>query len=83
MATEEPCPGAPVATHLVVSDAAGAVAVVDTGTDGRFRIALAPGDYTVRAAARPAGIIRPATATVTVTANRFLSLTLELDSGIR
>jgi hypothetical protein len=72
-----------VKTHVVVTDGAGTVAVVDTGTDGHFRIALKPGDYTVRAAALPAGIIRPATARVSVPANQFLSLTLELDSGIR
>ena len=44
---------------------------------------LQPGDYTVLAAARPAGTIRPATATVTVVAHRFLSLNVEPDSGIR
>ena len=83
VATEEPCPGAPVSTHVVVTDAAGTVAVVDTGADGRFRIALKAGKYTVRASALTAGIIRPATIRVSVPANRFLSLTLQLDSGIR
>jgi hypothetical protein len=79
---DKPCPAIPIATHVVVVDAAGTVAAVDTDTDGRFRIALKPGDYTVVARAVSAGITRPATTTVTVVAGRFLSLTLQLDSGI-
>jgi hypothetical protein len=77
------CPDIPISTHVVVTDAAGTVAAIDTGADGHFRIALKPGGYTVLASARPAGITRPATAGVTVVAGRFLSVTLQLDSGIR
>ena len=68
---------------MVVTNAAGTVAAVDTGADGRFRIALRPGFYTIKATARPMGITRPATTTFTVTAGRVASLTLDLDSGIR
>jgi hypothetical protein len=81
--TDGPCLITPQTTHVVVTNAAGIVAAVDTGADGRFRIALMPGVYTIEATARPAGITRPAATTVTVVVGRFLNLTLELDSGIR
>jgi hypothetical protein len=81
--TDTGCPKYPLTTHVVVANATRAVAAVDTGADGRFRIALSPGVYTIKATAMPAGITRPATTTVTVVAGRYASLTLELDSGIR
>jgi hypothetical protein len=81
--TEAGCPTVPIATHVIVTDSAGTVAATDTGDDGRFRITLEPGDYTVVASARSAGITRPATANVTVVVGRFLAVTLQLDSGIR
>jgi hypothetical protein len=81
--TDPPCPTNPVTTHVVVTNAGGTVAAVDTGADGRFRIALRPGVYTIEATAVPKGISRPATTTVTVVAGHFLSLTLDIDSGIR
>jgi hypothetical protein len=81
--TDTGCPKYPLTTHVIVTTAAGPVAAVDTGADGRFRIALTPGVYTIKATAMPAGITRPATTTFTVVAGRFASLTLELDSGIR
>ena len=81
--TPEGCPKYPLTTHVIVASATRAVAAVDTGADGRFRIALSPGVYTIKATAMPAGITRPATTTITVVAGRWASLTLELDSGIR
>jgi len=81
--TDTGCPKYPLTTHVIVTTAAGPVAAVDTGADGRFRIALTPGVYRIKATAMPAGITRPATTTFTVVAGRFASLTLELDSGIR
>jgi hypothetical protein len=81
--TEQGCPKFPLATHVVVTDAAGTVATVDTGKDGHFRIALRPGAYSVRATAVPPGVTRPAVDQFTVVAGRYMTLTLELDSGIR
>jgi hypothetical protein len=81
--TDTGCPKYPLTTHVIVTNSAGPVAAVDTGADGRFRIALAPGVYTIKATARPTGITRPATTTVTVVAGSFANLTLDLDSGIR
>jgi hypothetical protein len=81
--TDTGCPKYPLTTHVTVTNAAGPIAAVDTGADGRFRIALTPGVYTIKATAMPAGITRPATTTFTVVAGRFASLTLDLDSGIQ
>jgi hypothetical protein len=81
--TDPPCPSIPLTTHVVVTDGGTTVAAYDTGADGRFRIALRPGTYTIKATARPTGVTRPATTTFAVTAGRYASLTLELDSGIR
>lgn len=81
--TESGCPTIPITTHVVVTNAAGTVAAVDTAANGHFRIVLKPGEYTVQASALSAGITRPATVKVTVVAGRFASLTLMLDSGIQ
>lgn len=81
--TDGPCVITPLSTHVVVTNASGIVAAVDTGADGRFRIALSPGIYTIGATARPPGTTRPAAATITVVAGRFASLTLELESSMR
>jgi hypothetical protein len=81
--TEPPCPATAVITHVVVSDANGTVATADTGVDGRFRIALKPGHYTVTATPTGTAIVRPASTTVTVTAGQWAPLTLTMDSGIR
>jgi hypothetical protein len=72
-----------VATHIVVTDGGGTVAALDTGSDGHFRIALKPGNYTVKATAVPTGISHPATAAVTVVAGQFVKVTLDIDLGIR
>jgi len=80
--TDPPCPTYPLTTHVIVTNAGGTVAAIDTGADGRFRIALRPGVYTIKATAVPMGITRPATTTVTVVSGRYQSLTLDLDSGI-
>jgi hypothetical protein len=81
--TEPPCPATAVISHVVVSDTNGTVATADTGVDGRFRIALKPGHYTVTATATGTAIVRPASTTVTVTAGQWTPLTLTMDSGIR
>jgi hypothetical protein len=81
--TEPPCPATAVAAHVVLSDANGTVAAVNTDINGRFRIALKPGRYSVRATPIDSPIILPATTTVTVTPGRYAPLTLTLDSGIR
>ena len=58
--------------------------MVNSGEDGRFRIALAPGGYTlhpVNLAGTPLPIAQPVD--VHVVANRFTAVEVSFDSGIR
>lgn len=81
-----PCPDKPVAADISVSAAGSAdvVATARSGSDGRFSIDLAPGDYTLTTSATggapfPAG--RPTE--VTVRAGAFTEVTLHMDTGLR
>lgn len=53
-----------------------------TGPDGRYRIRLAPGAYSVRTSAAPFGRI-PKPARVRVPRGRFARVDLSIDTGIR
>ena len=80
---ESPCPDRPWQGTVVAQDAAGReVTRTDTDADGRFFIALAPGDYvlvTLTTGVFPAPITMP----VTIAAGRATDVQLMLDSGIR
>lgn len=77
---------APFQTTLVISRASdGAeVARLETGSDGRFRVALPPGTYKV---GPPAGtgrrLPRGGEETVTVAPGKFAHVTISFDSGMR
>ena len=60
-----------------------AVASVVSGVGGRYRVALAPGTYTVSSpsAMRPKGGVRPSP--VRVVAGRFRAVDFFVDTGIR
>ncbi len=81
-----PCPDQPFQATIVVWNAERSqkAATFDTDEDGRFRVALAPGEYYIdpqppNPGAPPTGMPR----TVTVPPDRFLQITIEYDSGIR
>lgn len=79
------CPVVPVVARVTVLDGSHAVAArATTDSDGRARIALRPGRYTVRAE-RPGAQLNPRTgpASVTVTDGGFSVVTLQFDSGVR
>lgn len=80
-----PCPDKPIAAHLTITKPDGtAVATTDSGTDGRFVIALTPGDYVVRPASGSGGRPRaPAPMTVHVETDHYTAVTLRFDSGMR
>jgi len=60
------------------------VARVETGTDGRFRIALKPGSYRVGPPQQTGRFLpRASEETVTVTAGNFAKVTINFDSGMR
>jgi len=76
----------PIATQLQVVRApdGGEVARLESGQDGKFRIALPPGEYVVRQAQEP-GRRYPIAAEVPVQVHsgKYSSITLHLDSGLR
>lgn len=81
-----PCPDKPLPARIEVTRAGSdeSVVTVNSGEDGRFRIALAPGDYTlhpVNLAGTPLPIAQPAD--VHVEANRFTTVEVSFDSGVR
>lgn len=82
---DSPCPPAPYAAKITVSSEGTVAATVTTGADGAFRIALAPGTYTIHAdPANGDGIahMRPLDP-VTVSAGAFSHVSITFDSGIR
>lgn len=52
-----------------------------SGPDGRFRVGIRPGRYTLQGAHR--GLPRFVPATVTVRPDRYTGLTIKFDTGIR
>jgi len=78
---ESPCPDRPLSTELQVVRGSEVVATVRSGQDGRFRVALEPGSYTIRSANGGIPILRPVP--VKVPPHAFASVMLTLDSGIR
>jgi hypothetical protein len=80
-----PCPPHPLAVTVVVRDAAGhEVARTHSGADGRFKVDVAPGTYTVVGLNIGSSMLpRPIPTTVTVTSGSYASVNVEYDSGIR
>jgi hypothetical protein len=79
------CPDQPYAAELTVADPHGKlIARTSADDDGRYRIALAPGDYLLEAKAAgdspfPAAAVMP----FTVNEREWTRLDVTLDSGIR
>ncbi len=83
MRADTPCPDRPYAAVISVLDAERApVAQFESDDQGRFRLALAPGEYLLSPES-PDGFTRGGEQLVTVSAGRFVSVTIHYDSGIR
>jgi len=80
-----PCPAHPLSTTVVVRNRSGAeVARVHSGADGRFKVDLAPGTYTLVGVTVGSSFLpRPIPTSVTVSPGTYVSVTVEYDSGIR
>jgi len=81
-----PCPDLAFSSVITVRTSDGnTVLVTETGDDGRFRIPLPPGTYTIEAEpVEPGGIARmEPLEPVTVRADTFTNVTISFDSGIR
>lgn len=79
-----PCPDLPwKGTVRVTTTGGDVVEEASTATDGRFEIALEPGEYVVSAVTEPGGIGGAAPATVTVDAGAWAEVTVSVDTGMR
>jgi hypothetical protein len=80
-----PCPPRPLAATIVVRDGNGAeVTRFHSGADGRFKVNLAPGSYTLLGLTVGSSFLpRPIPTSVTVTQGTCASVTVQYDSGIR
>jgi len=81
-----PCPDRPLSARLTVTTGAPERKVAETtsDSDGRFRVPLPPGTYTVHPA-NLTGAVAPIAqpVTVTVTSGRFTDMVIAFDTGIR
>ena len=84
--TDKGCPDRPYPGRITVTmpGSTTAMASLLAGTDGTYRLALAPGTYLLHVA-NPEGkpFPRPATVTVVVQPGRYATANVRLDSGIR
>jgi hypothetical protein len=82
-----PCPPRPVPGRTVRIQTPGGALAATATTDARgdFAVSLAPGAYVVRVAIVPGqiGLRQVSPGTVTVVADRTVSVTILLDTGIR
>lgn len=77
-----PCPDQPFqATVAVVDEAGVTLTAFRSGEDGRFRVALPPGRYTL--VPQPDGIRHAPEVRVEVPPGEFVEVTVTYDSGIR
>jgi hypothetical protein len=82
---DSPCPDRPYAAEIRVVAASGEeVARVRSGEDGRFRVDLRPGTYTlVPEGSSAKGPPHAEPETVTVSQGRYTQVSIAYDSGIR
>ena len=80
-----PCPPHPLAATIVVRDGTGAeVTRFHSGADGRFKVDLRSGTYTlVGLTIGSSSLPRPIPTSATVTQGVYTSVNIEYDSGIR
>ncbi|MCA1830144.1 MAG: hypothetical protein ABR552_05980 [Actinomycetota bacterium] len=76
-----PCPDRPLSTDLLFLQGTEEVARARSASDGSFRIALAPGDYTIEGPPGGPPSLKPVA--VSVKAHAFVTVTLTFDTGIR
>jgi hypothetical protein len=81
----EECPDAPYAAIISIRDVTNRpVANTASGADGRFRVVVAPGTYTLIARpARQTSLPAPVSFRVIVAPETFTEVTVSMDSGIR
>jgi len=80
-----PCPPHPIAATIVVTDENGTeVTRFHSGADGRFKVDLAPGTYTLVGLTVGSSFLpRPIPTSIIVTQGAYTAVTVQYDSGIR
>jgi hypothetical protein len=80
-----PCPPRPLGATIVVRDGNGTVVTrFHSGADGRFKVNLAAGSYTLLGLTVGSSFLpRPIPTSVTVTQGTYAWVTVQYDSGIR
>jgi hypothetical protein len=79
-----PCPDKPYQATLVFLDSQGREqARVTSGTDGRYRVTLAPGRYTVVPLNPSSGLPHASSVDATVSSGAYTTVNITYDSGIR
>src|SRR5437870_13158565 len=73
----------PYPAHVTAATGGAEVAATEADRDGRYRLELAPGDYTVCAKPQPSGGPREECRDAHVDAGRDTRVDLEMDTGIR
>ena len=76
-----PCPDRPVAMQLTFLRDGSQVAMATSTPDGRFKVDLAPGRYTIRGAKGGLPAVREVT--VDVPAGTYIDVQISADTGIR
>lgn len=79
-----PCPDEPLAgveVDVLVDNEV--VAKAETDADGRFEIELEPGEYVIEALVQDSGPMFGRPISVTVPEERFVEITVPVDTGIR
>ncbi len=81
----QPCPEQPYSATLVILNAAGETVarVISSPSDGRYRVELLPGSYTVVLAVPDEGLPTAQPVRVDVPSGRFVTVDIQYDSGIR
>ncbi|HET9650126.1 MAG TPA: carboxypeptidase-like regulatory domain-containing protein [Microlunatus sp.] len=83
---DNPCPDVPLAAKITVTKDSDQTVVntVQSGEDGRYRITLAPGAYTLHADNLTGSLLpRGTTVRVRIDQGQFQTVELKFDSGIR
>ncbi|MEX1254548.1 MAG: carboxypeptidase-like regulatory domain-containing protein [Dehalococcoidia bacterium] len=82
---DRPCPDEPYEATIVIEDESGdEVTTAESGQDGRFRVSLAPGTYTLAPQSPDAGALPFASEQqVEVAEGAYTEVSIPYDSGIR
>jgi hypothetical protein len=81
---DSPCPDQPYAATIVINDSGGdEVGRAKSGEDGRFRVALAPGSYTLVPQSPASRLPYASEQQVKVRDGAYTHVDIQYDSGIR